>query len=59
MNDKYNEVIKLILDYGLAKLNIGRAIASDSCTAEKMFKLDEEKTVILNQICDAIFELTK
>lgn len=59
MNNKYNEVMKLILDYGHAKMNIGMELRSDSFSAEKVNKLDDERKVILDQICDAIIELTK
>lgn len=59
MNNKYNEVMKLILDYGHVKMIIGMELHGDPFSAEKVNKLDDEKTVILDQICDAIIELTK
>lgn len=58
MNDKYNEVMKLILDYGQVKMNMGLELHSDHFSAEKVNKLDDEKKILLDQICDAIIELT-
>jgi hypothetical protein len=59
MNDKYNDIMKLILDYGHVKMNIGLELRSDHFSAEKVNTLDNEKKAILDQICDAIIKLTK
>ena len=59
MNDKYNEVMMLILDYGHIKMKIGMELRTSPFSAETVNMMDDEKTVILDQICDAIIKLTK
>ena len=59
MNDKYTEIMNLILSYGQIKLEIGKLIMSDSYKFDKFDELDDKKTITLDQICDAIIELTK
>jgi len=59
MNDKFTEVMNLILDYGHIKLEVGKLIKSDSYKFDKFMELEYKKTITLDQICDAILELTK